>query len=78
VITAFALSGALAGLGGFLFASRFPTLDSGAANGFELTVITAVVIGGVNVFGGSGTILGVVIGAVLVATISNGFTASAR
>jgi rhamnose transport system permease protein len=74
VITAFALSGALAGLGGFLFASRFPTLDSSAANGFELTVITAVVIGGVNVFGGSGTILGVVIGAVLVATISNGFT----
>jgi rhamnose transport system permease protein len=74
VITAFALSGALAGLGGFLFASRFPTLDSSAANGFELTVITAVVIGGVNVFGGSGTILGVVLGAVLVATISNGFT----
>ena len=74
VITAFALSGALAGLGGFLFASRFPTLDSSAANGFELTVITAVVIGGVNVFGGSGTILGVMLGAVLVATISNGFT----
>jgi len=74
VITAFVLSGALAGLGGFLFASRFPTLDSGAATGFELTVITAVVIGGVNVFGGSGTILGVVLGAVLVATISNGFT----
>ncbi|TML84301.1 MAG: ABC transporter permease [Actinobacteria bacterium] len=74
VITAFALSGALAGLGGFLFASRFPTLDSFAANGFELTVITAVVIGGVNVFGGSGTILGVVLGAVLVATISDGFT----
>lgn len=74
VITAFALSGALAGLGGFLFASRFPTLDSSAANGFELTVITAVVIGGVNVFGGSGTVLGVILGAVLVATISNGFT----
>src|SRR5205823_13626914 len=49
-------------------------LDSFAANGFELTVITAVVIGGVNVFGGSGTILGVVLGAVLVATISDGFT----
>jgi rhamnose transport system permease protein len=74
IITAFMLSGALAGLGGFLFASRFPTLDSAAANGFELTVITAVVIGGVNVFGGSGTILGVVLGAVLVATISDGFT----
>jgi len=74
IIIAFALSGSLAGLGGFLFASRFPTLDSGAANGFELTVITAVVIGGVNVFGGSGSILGVVLGAVLVATIADGFT----
>jgi rhamnose transport system permease protein len=74
IVIAFALSGALAGLGGYLFASRFPTLDSGAANGFELTVITAVVIGGVNVFGGSGSILGVVLGAVLVATISDGFT----
>src|SRR4051794_9713954 len=74
VIAAFAISGALAGLGGFLFASRFPTVDAVAANGFELDVITAVVIGGVNVFGGSGTILGAVLGAVLVATIQNGFT----
>ena len=74
VITAFALSGALAGLGGFLWASRFPTVDAVSAKGFELDVITAVVIGGVNVFGGSGTILGVVLGALLVATIQNGFT----
>jgi rhamnose transport system permease protein len=74
VITAFAIAGACAGLGGFLFASRFPTVDAVAANGFELDVITAVVIGGVNVFGGSGTILGAVLGAVLVATIQNGFT----
>ncbi|HEY1367801.1 MAG TPA: ABC transporter permease [Gaiellaceae bacterium] len=74
VIATFAISGALAGLGGFLFLSRFPTVDAVAANGFELTVITAVVIGGVNVFGGSGTVLGAVLGAVLVATIENGFT----
>lgn len=74
VVTAFALSGALAGLGGFLFASRFPTVDAVAATGFELSVITAVVIGGVNVFGGSGTILGATLGAVLVATIADGFT----
>jgi rhamnose transport system permease protein len=74
VITAFAISGALAGLGGFLWASRFPTVDAVAAKGFELDVITAVVIGGVNVFGGSGTILGVVLGALLVGTIQNGFT----
>jgi rhamnose transport system permease protein len=74
VITAFAISGALAGLGGFLFASRFPTVDAVAAKGFELDVITAAVIGGVNVFGGSGTVLGVALGAVLVATIQAGFT----
>ncbi len=74
VIVAFAISGALAGLGGFLFAARFPTVDATAAQNFELDVITAAVIGGVNVFGGSGTILGVVIGATLVATIESGFT----
>src|ERR671935_1957168 len=74
VIGAFAISGALAGLGGFLFAARFPTVDAVAAKNFELDVITAAVIGGVNVFGGSGTILGVVVGAVLVDTIQSGFT----
>lgn len=74
VILAFAISGALAGLGGFLWASRFPNVDAVAATDFELDVITAVVIGGVNVFGGSGSILGVVLGAVLVATIQDGFT----
>ena len=57
-----------------MWASRFPNVDAVAADGFELDVITAVVIGGVNVFGGSGSILGVVLGAVLVATIQDGFT----
>lgn len=74
VIAAFALCGVLAGLGGFMWASRYPTVDAVAATDFELDVITAVVIGGVNVFGGSGSVLGVVLGAVLVATIQNGFT----
>ena len=74
VITAFAISGALAGLGGFMFAARFPTVDAVVAKNFELDVITAVVIGGVNVFGGVGSILGVALGAMLVATIENGFT----
>jgi rhamnose transport system permease protein len=74
VTLAFTISGALAGLGGFLWASRFPNVDAVAATDLELDVITAVVIGGVNVFGGSGTILGVVLGAVLVATIQDGFT----
>jgi rhamnose transport system permease protein len=74
VVLAFTICGALAGLGGFLWAARFPNVDAVAATDFELDVITAVVIGGVNVFGGSGSILGVVLGAVLVATIQDGFT----
>jgi rhamnose transport system permease protein len=73
-VTAFALCGALAGLGGFMWAARFPNVDAVAATDFELDVITAAVIGGVNVFGGSGSVLGVVLGAVLVATIQDGFT----
>jgi rhamnose transport system permease protein len=74
VITAFAISGALAGLGGYMFAVRFANVDTNSARGFELDVVTAVVIGGVNVFGGSGTILGASLGALLVAVIDNGFT----
>src|SRR5207253_9616867 len=74
VLTAFAISGALAGLGGFMFAARFASVDAVAGRGFEFDVVTAVVIGGVNVFGGSGTVLGAVLGAILVATINNGFT----
>ena len=74
VLTAFAISGALAGLGGFMFAARFASVDAIAGRSFEFDVVTAVVIGGVNVFGGSGTVLGASLGALLVATIDNGFT----
>ena len=74
VLLAFAISGALAGLGGFLFAARFASVDAVGGTGFELDVVTAVVIGGVNVFGGSGTVFGAVLGALLVATIQDGFT----
>jgi rhamnose transport system permease protein len=74
VMAAFAICGALAGLGGFMFAARFASVDAVAGRGLELDVVTAVVIGGVNVFGGSGTVLGAVLGALLVATIQDGFT----
>jgi simple sugar transport system permease protein len=42
--------------------------------GFELTVITAVVLGGTNLFGGRGTVIGTVVGAVLTGAIANGLT----
>ena len=71
VFGAFALSGALAGLGGVLWAARFATVDAHAGSGFELAVVAAVVVGGVNIFGGSGTAIGAALGAILLGTIEN-------
>lgn len=71
VFTAFVLSGMLAGLAGLIFLARFGNITVVAGLGFELKSIAAVVVGGVNIFGGSGTILGVVLGTLLVDTIDN-------
>ena len=57
-----------------MFAARFASVDAVAGTNLELDAVTAVVIGGVNVFGGSGTVLGAVLGALLVVTIQDGFT----
>lgn len=65
----FVLLGALAGLGGFLFASRFSPIYPKAIPGFELEVITAVVVGGTDIFGGRGTVLGTVFAVLLLKTI---------
>ena len=72
VFTAFVISGALAGLTGALWASRYATVDARVAFGFELTVIAAVVVGGVAIRGGSGTVLGIVLGALALLIIRNG------
>ena len=69
VLAAFVLSGALAGLAGVMFAARYGTVSSGAGTGIELEAVAAVVIGGVAIFGGSGTVWGAAIGAVLLVTI---------
>ena len=74
VLLAFTISGGLAGLGGFMFAARFAGVSASSGSGFEFDVISAVVIGGVNVFGGVGTVLGAALGALLIAVIENGFT----
>jgi rhamnose transport system permease protein len=70
-LTVFILSGALAGLASVLYASRFANVTTTEASGFELQVVAAVVIGGTNIFGGSGSILGTVLGALLLGNISN-------
>ncbi len=74
VLGAFCAAGLLAGLDGALWASRYATIDARVATGFELTVIAAVVVGGVAIRGGSGTVLGVVMGALTLLVIRNGLT----
>ena len=69
VFGAFAFSGAMAGIAGVLWASKYGTLDSTAGLGYELTVIAAVVVGGVAIFGGSGSVVGAALGALLLNTI---------
>lgn len=68
---AFAVSGALAGLAGVLFAARFGTVDAAAGTGYELNVVAAAVVGGVAVFGGSGSVWGASLGALLLTVIGS-------
>jgi rhamnose transport system permease protein len=71
VIAAFVVSGALAGLAGVLWAARFGTIDATDGTGIELAVVAAVVVGGVNIFGGSGSVYGAALGALLLASIGS-------
>lgn len=71
VFFAFVGNGALAGLAGVLYAARFGTIDANAGTGLELQVIAAAVVGGVAIFGGSGSVWGAALGAVLLTTISS-------
>jgi rhamnose transport system permease protein len=70
VIGAFVLCGALAGLAGVVYTARYGTVSSGAGYGMELQAVGAAVIGGVAIFGGSGTVWGAAIGAFLLVTIN--------
>lgn len=65
------LNGALAGLGGVMWVSRFTSAQTDSAMGFEFTVITAAVLGGTKITGGSGSVIGVLLGAVLIGVINN-------
>ncbi|WP_040165888.1 ABC transporter permease [Microbacterium gorillae] len=70
VLTAFILSGALAGLAGAFYAARYGTVNSQAGSGWELDAVGAAVIGGVAITGGVGTVWGAAIGAMLLMTIN--------
>jgi rhamnose transport system permease protein len=75
VFAGFVASGALAGLGGALFLALFAQVDNSAGLGYELNVVAAVVVGGVAIFGGSGTVVGAALGALLLNTIQQGLVA---
>jgi rhamnose transport system permease protein len=68
----FILSGMLSGLTGVLWGARFGTVDAVIAPDLQLQSISAAVVGGVSIFGGSGSVYGAAIGAVIFAVLQNG------
>ncbi len=71
-LSVYVLIGLMAGLGGFVLASRLNSAEAVAGVGYELTVIAGVVIGGTSLFGGVGTVFGTVIGTLLIGVLLNG------
>ena len=68
---AFVISGALAGLTGYLWVARYAVAYVDNAGGFELDVVAACVIGGISIAGGVGTVAGAILGALFLGIIKN-------
>jgi len=71
-IAVYAFSGAICGIAGIMIASRLNSAQPALGQGYELDAIAAVVIGGTSMSGGEGTILGTIIGAFIISTLTNG------
>jgi rhamnose transport system permease protein len=71
VFAAFTLCGLLAGIAAVMWVMQFGTINGTAATGYVLAVVAAVVVGGVNIFGGSGTLIGAAIGAYFLGFVAN-------
>ena len=67
-------SGLMAGLAAIIFVSRVSTTRSDMGTGIEMDVISAVVLGGTSIFGGRGTMVGTILGLLLIQTMKNGLT----
>jgi rhamnose transport system permease protein len=70
-LTLFVLSGLLAALAGIIFTARFSSARPDNALGFELDVVTIVLLGGVNIFGGRGTLVGVILSLFIIGIVRN-------
>src|SRR5690606_19831491 len=66
--------GFLSGLSGVVFTARLNSAASSAGNLFELDTIAAAIIGGTSTMGGSGTVIGAIVGALLMASLNNGMS----
>lgn len=73
-VLAFVVNGAVVGLAAVVFTSRFTVVQSNAGVGFEFAAITAVLVGGANIFGGSGTVLGTLLGVLVISTLGSALT----
>jgi len=71
-IVVYSLNGAICGIAGWLIASRLNSAQPALGQGYELDAIAAVVIGGTSLSGGTGTILGTIIGAFIMSVLTNG------
>jgi rhamnose transport system permease protein len=75
-LTLYIASGVIAALAGILFAARLGAVRGDMATGFELDVITMVLLGGVSIFGGSGSLFGVLISIMIILNLRNGMALS--
>jgi rhamnose transport system permease protein len=71
VFVAYTLCGLLAGIAAVMWVMQYGTISGTAATGYVLAVVAAVVVGGVNIFGGSGSVLGAAIGAFFLGFVAN-------
>ncbi len=72
ILFAYVVCGTLSGLGGLMYLAKIGTITSVAAQGLELQTVAAVVLGGININGGSGRMIGALLGAILVGTLEYG------
>jgi ribose/xylose/arabinose/galactoside ABC-type transport system permease subunit len=71
-VLVYAATGLMVGIAAIIYTSRVSTARANAGQGLELEVITAVVLGGASIYGGSGTIVGTVLGVFMLAVLKNG------
>jgi len=71
LLLVYAIMGALAGLAGVLWVSRYASAQNDTGMGYEMNVIAACVLGGVSIAGGSGKVSGIILGSLLLGILNN-------